>query len=411
MEKKISVIIPVYNSEKYICQCLDSILSQSINELEVICIDDCSQDNSYRIMKEYADKDKRIMIIKNRQNKGQSFSRNKGIELATGKYIYFMDSDDYIKSEALEKLYDISETNKLDVLFYGSETIIDDVEEKYSFSDNPSIFPNYMDGKKYFIYSIKKNTMQVAPWCALYSRQYIVAKKIRFVPGIIDEDFLFYIESLFNAKRVSAIDDKLYFYRIHSNSTTVKRDDKHNLKRIYSTMVRLNKYRKYYKYIQDSEIACAFASFIKNDVKLIYRYYSDIDSFDMLYVNEHINEFMELGTYIGSFYNGYYTYKLPAETMCRIREARQVVIYGAGKVGRGLYKLLTERNIDVYCYAVSENVSKNEIEGIPVKNICEIDNMGDVIILIAVTPEKSHDMEVNAKECGFKNIIDTSKYV
>ena len=101
---KISVIIPVYNVEKYIEDCLNSILVQTLKDFEIICIDDCSTDNSLQIIETYTHKDKRIKILKNKKNEGPSYTRNIGIEMAQGEYIYFLDSDDMIEKNALQEL-------------------------------------------------------------------------------------------------------------------------------------------------------------------------------------------------------------------------------------------------------------------------------------------------------------------
>ena len=102
---KVSVIIPVYNVELYLRECLDSIVNQTLKEIEIICIDDCSTDNSYSILEEYSKKDVRFRILKNISNIGSGPTRNIGIREAKGQYISFIDSDDYISNNYLNDLY------------------------------------------------------------------------------------------------------------------------------------------------------------------------------------------------------------------------------------------------------------------------------------------------------------------
>ena len=102
---KISIIIPVYNTEKYLKKCLDSIINQTLKSLEIICIDDCSTDNCLHILKEYQLKDNRIKIIEQKENKGQGVARNLGLNIAEGEYIMFLDPDDWLELNALEILY------------------------------------------------------------------------------------------------------------------------------------------------------------------------------------------------------------------------------------------------------------------------------------------------------------------
>ena len=106
MNPKISVIIPVYNVEKYLAECIESILNQTFNDIEILIIDDCSTDNSYKIMEEYAKKDSRIVLYHNENNVGVSKTRNIGLDNAKGEYIAFVDSDDYVAPDFLRILYE-----------------------------------------------------------------------------------------------------------------------------------------------------------------------------------------------------------------------------------------------------------------------------------------------------------------
>ena len=115
---KISVLIPSYNVEKYIRECLDSIVNQTFEDMEIICIDDGSTDSTLDILNEYALKDSRLRVYENKENKGVSYARNYLLNLAKGKYIFFMDSDDYLELDALEKAYNLTEEKSLDILMF-----------------------------------------------------------------------------------------------------------------------------------------------------------------------------------------------------------------------------------------------------------------------------------------------------
>ena len=113
-EPKVSIIVPVYNCEKYIERCMDSLINQTLTDIEIIVIDDESKNATFEILKEYEKKDKRIKLL-TKKNSGVSSSRNKGIELAIGKYIAFVDGDDWIDLDCVEKMYDVAEKNKTDI--------------------------------------------------------------------------------------------------------------------------------------------------------------------------------------------------------------------------------------------------------------------------------------------------------
>lgn len=122
---KISIIIPVYNVEKYLSQCLDSCIHQTLNDIEIICVDDCSPDNSYLILEKYISLDERIKIIKHETNKGLGAARNTGISVARGEYVWFIDSDDYIATEACQLLYDTAKKQDIDILCFNAVNVVE----------------------------------------------------------------------------------------------------------------------------------------------------------------------------------------------------------------------------------------------------------------------------------------------
>ncbi len=144
---KVSVIVPVYNSANYITETLDSLVRQTLQEIEVVCVDDCSQDNSVKIIEDYIEKDNRIKLIKNPENKKQGYSRNIGLDIAKGEYVAFLDSDDFIDVDFYEVLYNMCkkdsseiayacikkfQNNKVKVSFTHKNKLAKTIEEKYS---------------------------------------------------------------------------------------------------------------------------------------------------------------------------------------------------------------------------------------------------------------------------------------
>lgn len=120
---KVSVIIPVYNVEPYLKQCMDSVVGQTLKDIEIICVDDGSTDGSLDILREYAAEDNRIQIIE-QKNAGAGAARNNGMRHATGKYLSFLDSDDFFEPRMLEKAYDLAEKDQADFVAYKSDSII-----------------------------------------------------------------------------------------------------------------------------------------------------------------------------------------------------------------------------------------------------------------------------------------------
>ena len=216
---KISVIIPVYNVEKYLRQCLDSICSQTFKDIEIICVNDGSADGSLDILKEYRENDERISIY-TQENRGAGASRNLGIDHATGEYVYFMDSDDYINQDALEILSSYFDKNPDFVMlkvsnFYQetNERIDDDYYSMPYLKERVGSNPFSYDDVKDFAMDLC-----VCPYACIFRREFL--SDIRFPEGLLFEDNVFFTHALFKADTIYFHDEFLYNRRKHLESTT-----------------------------------------------------------------------------------------------------------------------------------------------------------------------------------------------
>ncbi len=223
MNKLISVIVPVYNAEKYLKECVESLINQTYINLEIILINDGSTDNSIQICNEYADYDSRIIVV-DKLNEGVSKTRNLGIEIAKGDFITFVDSDDYIDLSMYEKLMIKAETENSDMVFCG-----------YNYFKNGKIIPvnepqlqltvtdeSYL--KNFFV--LGENRVMGSS-CRQMTKSNLV-KECRFNSEIcFAEDLVFIISLLKHAKNISVIDEKLYFYRVLSGVEHKYADEKY----------------------------------------------------------------------------------------------------------------------------------------------------------------------------------------
>ena len=219
----LSVIIPVYNVENYLNECLDSVTSQTLDDMEIICIDDGSTDNSPDILKEYSKKDKRIKII-TKENGGQATARNLGIKEAQGEYIAFVDSDDFIEPTMFEKLYTKAKDNNLDIAMCKIATYDNQTEEIKDnvwyymlgvFRDFEKDIFNHKDTKEFTCH------IAVTPYNKIYKTTLLKENNILFPEGLIFEDEKFFYDTYLRAKRVSIVDEFLYYYRINRKGSTV----------------------------------------------------------------------------------------------------------------------------------------------------------------------------------------------
>ena len=221
---KVSVIIPVYNVEEYLKECLDSVVNQTLEDIEIICVNDGSTDNSLNILESYADSDERIKIL-SKENSGQGSARNLGFKNCLGEYVYFMDADDYIDLNTLEDFYNNAVSN-------GSEVVISkiarlneksneidyskpgfDFEEIFGNQNFNNFLFNYHDVKKYVLNS------SFAPWTKFYKRDFLLNHNILFVENTYFEDVPFHIEVMLNAEKMSFLPEFNYYYRFNPSSS------------------------------------------------------------------------------------------------------------------------------------------------------------------------------------------------
>jgi len=221
MKPKISIIIPVYNSEEFLEQCLNSAINQTLKETEIVVINDASTDNSLQIIKEFQIKDKRIKLIDFKRNKGNGYGRNKGIKKSKGEYILFLDSDDWLEKNVAELTYKkaVDSNNKIVVFGYTQHIAFLKNEKK-----NKELYlPSIQDGSTDFFYyfMMHRKGMYSMPWIYLFSRALLIENKIEFSVGIYFEDIIFVTKALNSIQKIGVINDTpLYNYRIRKNSIT-----------------------------------------------------------------------------------------------------------------------------------------------------------------------------------------------
>lgn len=205
---KVSVIIPVYNGEKYLNKCLDSIINQTYNNIEIVIVNDGSIDNSLNIIKKYLKKDKRIKLI-NKENEGQAKARNIALENITGDYCLFVDSDDYVELNMISDLLKVAKNNNSDIVSSNLLRIYDDGTKSIMKGFNKITDDNKIN----FMLS------DPGPCAKLFKTKFLKQQKFNFLENRIYEDLAIIPSLGINAKQIDYIDNAYYNYIIHKNST------------------------------------------------------------------------------------------------------------------------------------------------------------------------------------------------
>lgn len=239
MEKDlISIVIPVYNVEKYLSRCIESILNQTYENWEAIFVNDESKDNSLEVLKEYQKKDDRIKIA-DKKNEGSGIARNTGIEKSEGEYLAFLDSDDWYEKNFLEKLYNNLKENNSDVSMCNPRMTYDDIQK----NKNINVYNfNSIELSKTPEKILGILAMPVI-WNKLYKKEIIVKNKIKFPSYSFSEDVEFLYKVFLYVNKVSKVEEYLYNYYQRDNSET-KKIKEESIKQVYKVMGNIENYVK-----------------------------------------------------------------------------------------------------------------------------------------------------------------------
>lgn len=226
---KVSIIVPVYNVEKYLDRCMQSLLNQTLNDIEIILVDDGSPDRCPQICDEYGKKDPRVKVI-HKHNEGLGLARNSGLAIANGEYVAFVDSDDFVDVNIYCHLYEYAEANNCDAVFCGYNIYNDQKQIRTIHENTENVIKKGkhevenvlldMIGSEPSYHSDTKLLMSV--WRAIYSRKVIDDHALRFVSEriYISEDIIWHIDFISHCNCIGLIPDAYYYYCVNATSLT-----------------------------------------------------------------------------------------------------------------------------------------------------------------------------------------------
>ena len=294
---KVSVIIPIYNAEKYMKQCLDTVINQTLEDIEIICVDDGSTDKSLEILNQYQEKDERIIII-TQKNKGGGTARNTGLKIAKGEFLLFLDADDFFEEHMLEKSYDKGKTDDADIVIFATRSYsekkkrlmhsVQGIPLKDMFHDQPF---NYMAVPDHLFTAFRR-----APWNKFYRTDFVRKNNLWFQEIYVANDVLFICLSLALAERISILNDIFVYYRMGQSDNCYANAYKHPLDRYQSSvalrekLLELNIYNK----VESSYLNVVMVDSINalnrlkshpNEYELLYTLLQS-KGFDILGINE-----------------------------------------------------------------------------------------------------------------------------
>lgn len=268
MNDKISIIVPVYNVEEYLVECLDSLINQTYKNIEIILVNDGSKDNSPKICDDYARKDNRIKVI-HKENGGVSSARNTGIKNASGKYICFVDSDDIVLKCYVSRMYEQIKKYKVKYVIFGHSKNYSIIEENSKIKYNIHLINK--ESKKFSNLIIREKIN--SPYCKLFDLQHIKSNKLFFDERVcIGEDFLFNMEYLKEIDQVCFSDEPIYWYR---KGMTNSLSEKFNPNKFDNLIYVINEVNYIYDIKKNNDYRNIYDALQAIKIKNIYSCYKD----------------------------------------------------------------------------------------------------------------------------------------
>lgn len=394
----VTIIIPVYNGEEYLEQCIQSVFNQTLKEIELICVDDGSVDNSVQIIQKYAEKDKRISLFQ-QKNQGPGPARNFALKHAKGKFVAFLDADDYyLDADALEKMVRACEERNVFVCASLRKTLINgnEMEEDLFQKSDINKLLNYIDFQMDYHYQ-----------SYLFHREFLLKNQCYFPDYYRYEDPVFLPEILLKAEKFTVVDTHLYCYRMPLVSTRFSfektcdllngiRDNlyfsiQHGLEILFKNTL----YRLEYEYIN-----IILKNISTNHLEIIH---------SLLQINQMVCKQMKDEAYIIHPLRGILlcTTGYEKNLLEKLQKKKKIGLYGAGWYGKIFFSYLKKYNLSekVVAFIVS-NAEDNplQIENVPVIPLDKLERQYDLDILVTIAERKQEEIKKYLSEHGYENI-------
>lgn len=410
---KVSVILPVYNVQKYLYECLDSIRDQTLKEIEVLCINDASTDDSLKILLDYQAYIPGLRIVNLEENGGVGHARNLGFRMAAGKYVYFLDPDDMLAGKTvLEILYERAEQEHVDGLLFDSQIIYESEQLRKVMNGDEEIVDGFemgiYSGSEYFCRLMSEQKYAGAAWRQLWNKNYLLHKGIQFREDIsISQDRLFTFQAILSAERLFYMPRIMHIYRVRKASTVTKPLTKEKFlahcKCIFASL----------RFIENRTPNPRETAALSRFVLSVQQYIQD-NLVDVIQGGEDLNSaVMKTGwdeLYLKLLLLGDYPYLgrlfTPGEYQM-MKKSRLIIVYGAGRAGENVQRLLERFGFYDYKVAVTKKQADARDD---LYEISEFKDYGsDCIVIVAVTKKYRSEMENILDSLGLLNHISLSE--
>lgn len=432
---KVAVVIPVYNVEKYLRECLDSVRAQTLQDIEIICVDDGSTDSSGEILDEYAALDSRMHVI-HKQNEGYGKAMNVGIGAATAKYVGIVESDDLIVPHMYQRLYDVAETQKVDFVKADHYEFYENAEGKYieeyiPLTETEGFFCLYNTP-----ISVREHEETIwfskYTWSGIYNRDFLVRENIwhNETPGASYQDNGFWFQTMVKSEKVYFLREAFYKYRIDNPNSSMYSKAKvfavcDEFEFIHDILDGMGErgapFYKWARYMKISDCIYNIRRVAdENKVALTDR------------VRKEFGEGVRLGEIDLTMYNDWFRLLIldiivdPAKYVEREKERREkiervvhdydiIILYGAGKIGRQTQNVLKEGRVNtkIKYFAVTDTEgNEEEVLGIPVRSINDLTKYKeDALIIMCIGQRDLPVVQEHLRDMGFQHYVYYSELI
>lgn len=401
---KISIVIPVYNTEKYISRCIESIVGQELNNYEIIVIDDCSTDHSYKILKNWEKNFSQIKLFQNARNMGAGFTKNEGLNHCTGKYMCFVDSDDWIKKGSLKKLLELAERTECDAIYYEEESRKEEQTDTiyYDIVKKLIIVSEYVNGIEFLEKMLDEKKLTVSA-NHYFIRRDAIDKSVSFSENRIIDDLIFTVSFLCSIKKVVVLENDLYvYYKRTSGNITGRAKEISMIKEMFDYALHI--WKNLENINEDTnrvreKCVLHMMSQIHND----YFQQKSNGEIEYLEISRQISDYPELKTlFEKSKYLSVYG-AICNNTIKKLKKAKNIYIYGTGNYGIDTFRVLYMNNIPINGF-IETHKKKNMNLNFPVYSLDEFSKKEyEITIVIAVSNQYRNEIIALLKENNFTN--------
>lgn len=399
-EIKLSIIIPMYNVGNLICDTIKSIHSIGLNDIEIICVDDGSSDDTVKCLNTLIEKNNlSVKLLRNETNRGQAYARNMGLNVANGRFVYFMDADDYIcNGKALKCLLD-SIDDDCSGIFFDAELIhLDEYGNQVKRVLTQSFQTGVYRGIEIYNRILSDKEIWMGVWRTIWNKDYLERNEIRYIENTSPhEDLLFTFEAFVRANKIEYVKEKIYTYKKRDDSSTAGQMDEKRYLAHFRCYIEGIRFWEKYCYDEDDIVLLKYlrftSSILKNGLPKIVR--SGIDIWNTKLAT--YKELTLLRMYILQEYPLLVRIISPDEYNLMISSSK-ILIFGAGNTGRDVEKLLTDFGISNYKFTTTRGSETIELYS----------KDKSVPVILAAKNESYNEMLAHLEKMNFSHIIDLS---